>query len=1404
MAEPAALDGMSANERQVLKEAVCDAVLERTRKIVSGEGDFGEIILGDRPSRVLSSGFILPRLDVGGDDASNDIRIAAHGMDLRLTDAEGRINIVPRFDVYVRALPTSDELFARSGRLLPKADFNAAAWTLVKAEIRNRSQAEIPASTQRAERTRQRSQISREVFEAHGVVVPNNVEVPAGDDRHLDTSQDLPPADTHGRLKIPNHLSRRYDIPQKWIRLPVDAPPLILPLPCDPHRWSELSDVHSRLLVQAAQQSYRDWIRSPTGNELAWRNVHPPSDAFWSAGNWDAFLSAVRQRAPSEADLIPAFEIKILTQALPIPTAPGDHSVRIAIENIRETDEALETGLFGVSVSVDLPDRALRPMTLERVRRSYHLAGFMTMPGIGVNGGIQEIGSVAGRRTLRSSWMPRYELPRIRAVEIAGLETSYEALGDRTSSLNHLRLLPGELRTWIEKVRSSTALSAPGEEGSEHDEAIQRVRFDADIDSWLLEAARIERGVELLLASQIAWQTNPNGTAAIPYKSWLFLNQTFSLANPQIPGQARAGWRLFQLAFVLCHVPTLASRIADYSGYFDAAFDEDAVSLLYMSTGGGKTEAFFGVLTYALFIDRLRGKKRGVTAMMHYPLRLLTVQQAQRLARLLAKAEVVRRREKVGGSAFEIGFWVGGNNTPNATERKPGQVLPALTCIPTWSDARGRDEAALCSGSDAIDREYRAAKEAWDKLPTCPFCRSKLGTALRLLPERHNRLAIVCLSRECVWNSWHNGPAPEPLPFLIVDTDIYRRAPAILLGTIDKLALLGQNTATIDRIAGMFGLARVLEGGPDGLLLMPSGEAAQDCCDNENYAKISPAHQEGTEVFVDPFPALIVQDEMHLLEESLGTFGGIFETGLFTWLERLSRLLGSRAARIPGAPDKPRLPHVIGATATAADVAKHTRALYQKSVIQFPHPGPTLHEGFYTRIAGFTDGDEFLKPRTVASGSPKAIEAAAPWGRVYASLMTNGRLHTVTTLSILAAHSATITRWQRDLSSGDTSRCHRASSEILDSIADRPWSDGRRRLIEAAAADGRFDRLAALVDLHRIELTYVTNKKGGDQILSALEAEVREAHGAMGQGYELRAYETALISGGVDIAGIQAVIAAAERAFDPMSDDIAGSLRVIVATSAISHGVDVESFNSMAFAGMPSDIAEYIQASSRVGRTHVGFSLLIPTPQTRRDRFVVEVHDSFHRLLERMISPPAVERWADRAIIRTVPSLVQMWIAGVRHQERFVAASAGQKASVKVPTSVEGAIALLRGGADFNACVEFVVEAIGVGASAGGAINPNYYSDLVRAAADRIRTTLASGEFTGRLQDFWENPLTNLSRPMTSLRDVDAAGIIVASSRSQTNQSLDWDDIASAMAVIRNRGASRDRRSANSELDSEA
>ncbi|ABD07237.1 Helicase-like [Rhodopseudomonas palustris HaA2] len=1416
MADPLALAGLSADDRQELKEAVCDAVLDRTRQIVSGEGDFGRTIFHERPARRLSSGFILPRLDAAGDDESSDIRIASHGLDFRLlSGGSGEIIVQPTFSVYVRALPTTDELFARNGWLIPPPGFNQAAKIQIRDARRQRFNSEIPAGATPGEKSRLRAKISREVYTAFGVVVPANTpsppigidaetnETPAANGDQLAENGDpigLLPVPGLDRLRIPNALSQRYEVPLKWIRLAVEVEPLRLPLPCEPDAWTRVTSAYKLILNGAIKAAYRSWIGSPDGELNAWRKVYPPSESFWSRENWDRFLLDARGRPRIEKDLVPDFDIEILAQALQDPLVPGAYSTRIAIENMREGDPTQEFGLFGVSLNVTIPPDVIGPMRLERVKRSYHLAGFMTMPAMGVNGGVEDLGISVGGRQMRTTWMPRYVLPRTTATEVPAVVTQYGSLCLTTTDVSVLQALPGEMDQWIEKVAENTAISQPGEEGSDIDESAQRTRFGDDLQAWKREADRIRKGAQILSRSRQAWQIAPNSSAAIPYRAWILLNRTMARANPDTPGN-RPRWRLFQLAFILAHVPTFASRVPEFASDFDAAFDEDAASLLYMATGGGKTEAFFGILVFALFLDRIRGKLRGVTAMMHYPLRLLTVQQAQRLARLLANAEMVRRSERIGGAAFEIGFWVGSANTPNVTEERQGKPSEQMRCIPIVDSPRGRDEQAVLAGQSRADREYVIAHEAWNKLPRCPFCNSPRETGLRLYPEQDHRLGIVCFEARCDWNLATSGRDGHraPLPFLLTDTDIYRAAPSVLLGTIDKLALLGQNVATIDRIAGMLGMARYIQGGPLGRLHMAPQQNADVPAD---FRRVAPSFASGDEVFFDPFPSLIVQDEMHLLEESLGTFGGIFETALFEWMSRLAPLLGDRVAQVHAAPGKPRLPHVIGATATAADVAKHTKAVYQRQVVQFPHPGPALHEGFYTQLATFEPTGDAAQTRLASGTTPRGLELAAPWGRVYASLMTNGRLHTVTTLSVLAAHAATITRWQRDLSSSDPTRQARAADEMMASVSSAPWADRRSRALREAAAAGRYDRLAQLVDLHRIQLTYVTNKKGGDQILSALETEVREIHAAMGEEYTLSDFSMELISGGVDIADIQSVIRRSEQPFDPMSEDIATTLRGIVATSAISHGVDVEFFNAMAFAGMPSDVAEYIQASSRVGRTHVGFSLLIPTPQTRRDRFIVEVHEAFHRLLERMISPPAVERWADRAIGRTIPSMVQTWLSGVRYNERFVATADDQKATVNMPSTVEAAARLLRNRPDFDDCVRFVANAVGIGAATGAPTNPDYYGDLVRSQIDRIRQVLDSKSYTGSLNDFWKATNTGLVRPMTSLRDVDVQGRIQGSRLSQKNRPITDEQLLGAVTMIRNRCVSRRRRyGATSELD---
>jgi hypothetical protein len=344
----------------------------------------------------------------------------------------------------------------------------------------------------------------------------------------------------------------------------------------------------------------------------------------------------------------------------------------------------------------------------------------------------------------------------------------------------------------------------------------------------------------------------------------------------------------------------------------------------------------------------------------------------------------------------------------------------------------------------------------------------------------------------------------------------------------------------------------------------------------------------------------------------------------------------------------------------------------------------------------------------------------------------------------------------------------------------------------------------ALVDLHRIALAYVTNKKGGDQIIDALSAAVEHEHRRIGRTHAF--FESRLISGGIDMKDIQAVMEVAETSFQGADyPDIATTLRNIVATSAISHGVDVDRFNSMFFAGLPSDIAEYIQASSRVGRTHVGFVMLLPTPQNRRDRYVIETHDIFHRFLERMIAPPAVERWAENAIKRTMASYVQTW-AMLREAHDFVNQNDGRKADVAHMDQISRLATMARRN-HVGLCEDlggFMLRASGFAGKGASKLGAPHYEDFYRALVEKQVDTfvrdIASRGTVASLYDYWKD-LPAFRPPMTSLRDVDEAGYIVAAARDPLargrSTDVDRQDLARVMRAIRT------QRGSASEMDAD-
>jgi hypothetical protein len=175
--------------------------------------------------------------------------------------------------------------------------------------------------------------------------------------------------------------------------------------------------------------------------------------------------------------------------------------------------------------------------------------------------------------------------------------------------------------------------------------------------------------------------------------------------------------------------------------------------------------------------------------------------------------------------------------------------------------------------------------------------------------------------------------------------------------------------------------------------------------------EISPSFTRGVDLFTDPFPSLVIQDEAHLLEESLGTFAGLFETLLEELFLRSATLLGDRVARQPFGEKRARLPKVIAATATVSVPKQQFGALYQRLHMHFPYPGTSIYRSFYAHPADASDPER----REIVGDIAMAPEIKSPWMRLYVSLMTNGRTHTVTTVNVLSAYHLAITEVWQDL-----------------------------------------------------------------------------------------------------------------------------------------------------------------------------------------------------------------------------------------------------------------------------------------------------------------------------------------------------------------------------------------------------
>ncbi len=414
----------------------------------------------------------------------------------------------------------------------------------------------------------------------------------------------------------------------------------------------------------------------------------------------------------------------------------------------------------------------------------------------------------------------------------------------------------------------------------------QRAASDRDLATFQDEADRFERGIDLL-------RRDPRLRAAFvgANRAFLILNTPDALhPNPTVtPGQPRiTSWRLFQIVFIVIGLAALAAREHDDA---DLQAELGIADVLWFPTGGGKSEAFLGLVAVALFFDRLRDKKMGVTALIRFPLRMLSVQQLDRVLRLLTACEQVRTTDLGSpGDAFELGYFVGRSNTPNR--------------LTDATDDRWGDIARMARWSEQ-DRRRNVV------ITTCPFCSS---TDVELVADAAN----VRLDHRCT-------SCTQRIPVVISDDEVFRTLPAVIVATVDKAAAIAFQPHFSHLTHGpAYRCPR------HGYVTFAAGGASARRCLARRLCTVEPASWDPVSPY-DPAPVLVIQDELHLIAEDLGSLAAHYET-LFAHLCRK----GSA-----------RAPKIIAATATISDYENQVRQLYALEPRRFPSEGYREGETFY-------------------------------------------------------------------------------------------------------------------------------------------------------------------------------------------------------------------------------------------------------------------------------------------------------------------------------------------------------------------------------------------------------------------------------------------------------------------------
>jgi hypothetical protein len=723
--------------------------------------------------------------------------------------------------------------------------------------------------------------------------------------------------------------------------------------------------------------------------------------------------------------------------------------------------------------------------------------------------------------TVRTCWIPLGEVERVAPAAISGVELDMDALSklaDGKDAKGKLGAFVDQYRKWIDEQRKKAPKSPP------------RRKETADL---LLKRAEVAAG---RIAQGIALLADPQCLEAFRIANRAMATASRRRRGVMIkidPTTIHPTWHPFQLAFILMNLPGMADPAHD---------DREVVDLLFFPTGGGKTEAYLGLAAFTLVLRRLRNPgitSAGVTVLMRYTLRLLTLDQLGRASTLMCALELERQNDvdKLGEWPFEIGLWVGQAATPNRMGHKGDQ-----------------DSATARAKTIAYKNNERKASPI--PLEDCPWCGTKFNAnSFELKPNRDHPtdLRINCVNRHCDFSRGQH------LPILAVDEPIYQRLPCFLIATVDKFAAMpwtGEVGGFFGRVErhdqhGFYGPCEPGRGNP-----LPGG-------------RLMP-------------PDLVIQDELHLISGPLGTMAGLYETALD---ELCGRENNGKKIR----------PKVVASTATVRRAENQIRTLFNHPLVDvFPPPGPDRRDSFFAETHPASRSNPRLYLGIAAQGrSPKVVML-----RCY--------------LALLAAAQKAYMNYGKK---GDPANAADPYMTLLGYFNSLRELGGARRVIE--------DEVGSRL------LGYAGRKRVGEKDALFLNRKI--------------ANDVVELTSRVST---DKVSEAKRRLSLPFSEK--EHVDVAIATNMISVGLDIIRLGLMVVFGQPKTSAEYIQATSRVGRDHERPGLVVtilnvhkPRDRSHYERFAY-YHQTFYRNVEATSATPFSPRALDRGLAGTLVALARL------------------------------------------------------------------------------------------------------------------------------------------------------------------